>query len=136
MLRMTKANQNTNLGTIAVAALVGGLAGAVVGLMLAPKSGKELRRGIYKKADDAMEHVENVTSHHASALKRQSIDLVSKGKELAEDLQAFIHESLKMRNPGYIPINMANNTQPEESLPNEPEMDSDGHGHPSVPTAD
>jgi len=123
MQRMHRAHQNTNLSTVAVAALVGGLAGAVVGLMFAPKSGKELRQGIYKKADDAIEHVEDVTSNHAGALKQQGIDLVGKGKQLAEDLQTFIQESLKMKKSDYVPINIAKNTQTEESLQNEPEID-------------
>jgi len=103
---MHKAHQNTNLSTVAVAALVGGLAGAVVGLMVAPKSGKELRQGIYKKADEAL-----------------GTDLVDKGKKLVEDLQTFIQESLKMKKSGYIPINIAKDTQTEESLQNKPEMD-------------
>lgn len=123
MLKMHKAHHNTNLSTVAVAALVGGLAGAVVGLMFAPKSGKELRQGIYKKADDAFEHVEDVTAHHAGALKQQGTDLVSKGKQLAEDLQTFIQESLKMKKSGYIPINIANDIQTEEPLQDKPEME-------------
>ncbi|WP_291299709.1 YtxH domain-containing protein [Desulfosporosinus sp. BICA1-9] len=41
-----------------MAALVGGLAGAVVGLMFAPKSGKELRQ--------------DVASYNTGALKQQS----------------------------------------------------------------
>ena len=123
MLRMPKAHQNTNLSTVVVAALVGGLAGAVVGLMFAPKSGKELRHGIYKKADDAIEHAEDVTFHHAGALKQQGTDLVGKGKQLAEDLQTFIQESLKLKKSDYIPINIAKDKQTEESLKNEPEMD-------------
>jgi len=120
---MPKAHQNTNLSTVVVAALVGGLAGAVVGLMFAPKSGKELRHGIYKKADDAIEHAEDVTFHHAGALKQQGTDLVGKGKQLAEDLQTFIQESLKLKKSDYIPINIAKDKQTEESLKNEPEMD-------------
>lgn len=115
MLRMHKTEQNFNLRTVAVAALVGGLAGAVVGLMFAPKSGKDLRQGICRKADDAIEHVEDVTSHHAGALKQQSTDLVDKGKQLAEDLQTFIRESLNMKKSGYIPINIAKNTLSEAS---------------------
>lgn len=123
MLKMHKAHKTTDLSTVAVAALVGGLAGAVVGLMFAPKSGKELRKGIYKKADDAIEHVEDVTSHHAGALKQQGTDLVSKGKQLAEDLQIFIQESLKMRKSGYIPINIAKDTPIEDSVQTKPEID-------------
>jgi gas vesicle protein len=123
MLRIHKTDQNTNLSTIAVAALVGGLAGALVGLMFAPKSGKELRQGIYKKADNTLERVEDVTSQHAGSLKQQGTDLVAKGKQLAEDLQTFIQESLKMKKLGYIPISIAKNTQTKDSLQNKPDMD-------------
>lgn len=123
MLKMHKAHQNTNLSTVAVAALVGGLAGAVVGLMFAPKSGKELRQVIYKKTDDAIERVEDVTFQHAGAIKQQGTDLVAKGKQLAEDLQTFIQESLKLKKSGYIPIVIANDTQTEEVLENKPEID-------------
>lgn len=123
MLKMHKAHQNTKLSTVAVAALVGGLAGAVVGLMFAPKSGKELRQGIYRKADDAFEHVEDITSQHAGTIKQQGTDLVSKGKQLAEDLQTFIQEALKLKKSGYIPINIAKDTQIEEPLQAKPEMD-------------
>lgn len=98
MLRMYKSHQNSNLSTVAVAALVGGLAGAVIGLMFAPMSGKELRQ-------------------------QQGTDLVDKGKQLAEDLQTFIQESLKMKKSGYIPINIAKDTQTEESLQNKPKME-------------
>ena len=122
MLRTHKSGQDSNLGTVAVAALVGGLAGAVVGLMFAPKSGRELRQVIYKKADDAIEHVEDVTSHHAGALKQQGTDLVDKGRQLAEDLQIFISEALKLKKSGYIPINITNEAQ-TESLPNKPKME-------------
>ena len=109
MLRIQKAQQNSNLGTIAIAALVGGLAGAVVGLMFAPKSGKELRQ--------------DVASYNAGALKQQGIDLVGKGKQLAEDLQSFIQESLKIKKSDYIPINIINTTSTEQSSQNSPEMD-------------
>lgn len=121
MQRMPGAHQNTSLCTVALAALVGGLAGAVVGLMIAPKSGKELRQGIYNKADDVLEHVEDVTSHHAGALKQQGTDLVEKGKQLAEDLQTFIQKSLKVKKSGY--INIAEGTQTEESFQNNPEIE-------------
>ena len=123
MLRMHKAHQNTNLSTVAVAALIGGLAGAVVGLMIAPKSGKELRRGICQKSGNAREHVEDVTSHHVGALKQHGTDLVDKGKQLAEDLQIFIHESLKMKKSSHIPHDGVAAAQTEESLQDKPGMD-------------
>jgi len=126
MLKMHKAQQDTNLRTVAVAALVGGLAGAVVGLMFAPKSGKALRQGIQEKADSVLEHVEDVTCHRTGALKQHGTDLVDKGKQLAEDLQTFIQESLNIRKSDYISITIANDTQPEET----PESEVDAEGTP------
>ena len=125
MHRMHKVHQNSNLRTVAVAALVGGLAGAAVGLMFAPKSGKELRHTIYKKADDAIEHVEDATNLHAGALKQQGTNLVDKGKQLAEDLQTFIQESLKLKKSEYIPINITQDMPPVgvASVLDKPEID-------------
>ncbi|KJR47348.1 hypothetical protein UF75_2261 [Desulfosporosinus sp. I2] len=115
MLRIHKADKNMELGTIVVAALVGGVAGAVVGLLLAPKCGKDLRQGIGNKADNALERVEDVTTQHVGALKQQGTDLVEKGKILAEDLQTFIQDSLRNKKSGDIPINLANDTKEEAS---------------------
>ncbi|MDR3600973.1 MAG: YtxH domain-containing protein [Desulfosporosinus sp.] len=122
MIKMHR-TQNTSLGTIAVAALVGGLAGAVAGLMLAPKSGKALRQGIHEKTNDVIEHAEDATLHHAGALKQQGTDLVEKGKKLAEDLQIFIQESLKLKKSGYIPITITKDTPPTESIQAEAEAE-------------
>lgn len=94
MNKMHRIEQSTYLSTIAVAALVGGLAGAVAGLMLAPKSGKAIRQGIQLKADTVFERVGDVTTHRADTIKHQSADLIGKGKKLSDDLQTFIHESI------------------------------------------
>lgn len=93
-----KTNQDPCLSTIAVAALVGGLVGAVVGLMVAPKSGKALREGIQVRTDSVLERVGDVTFYHAGTIKNQGSDLAVKGKQLADDLQTFIQESLKTKN--------------------------------------
>lgn len=107
MMKMPKIKQKASLGTVALAALVGGIAGAAVGLMFAPKSGKALRQDIHEKADNALQHVENATQHHAGTLKQQGTDLVDKGKQLAEDLQAFIQESLGNKKSKDIPTTIA-----------------------------
>lgn len=115
MLNMPKTQRSTSLTTVAVAALVGGLAGAVVGLMFAPKSGKALRQGIQEKADKVL-HVDDVVLHPAEALKQQGADLVDKGKQLAKDLQTFIHESRKINLATNNPIDITKDTQPQEPL--------------------
>ncbi len=110
MLRMHNSHQNTNLSAIAIAALIGGLAGAAVGLMVAPKSGKELRQGICRKTDETIEHAEDITTRQAGVLKQKSTDLVGKGRQLADDLQTFIQEALKMRKSGYVNIDATADT--------------------------
>lgn len=122
-MKMHRTQRNTDLSTVAVAALIGGLAGAIVGLMFAPKSGKALRRGIYEKADDVLARAGDVTFDHARTLKHQGIDLVDKGKRLAEDLQTFIEDSLKIKKVDNPPIDNANSTQNEE--PAQPQAETE-----------
>ncbi|MCO1602485.1 YtxH domain-containing protein [Desulfosporosinus nitroreducens] len=97
MKKILRTDQSPSLSTIAVAALVGGLVGSVVGLMFAPKSGRALRQGIQEKTDTVLERVGDITLHHAGTLKHQGTDLATKGKRLADDLQSFIQESLKTK---------------------------------------
>ena len=115
MLKMNRTRLSTDLSTIAAAALIGGLAGAVVGLMFAPKSGKALRQGIQEKAGNVRVKAEDITFHHTEVLKQQGTDLVGKGKKLAEDLQTFIQESLSKKTDS-IPTNITNATQTNESI--------------------
>lgn len=56
-----KTQTNNCLGTIALAALVGGLAGAVVGLMFAPKRGKDLRQDVWKMAKNFNHRSEDIS---------------------------------------------------------------------------
>lgn len=108
--------KNKNMGTVAVAALIGGAAGALVSVMIAPKSGKALRKDIQNKAEVLIEQVEDTTSQHAEALKQKSTDLVNKGKKIKADLQMLFHD-LKPSKVGYIDITQS---APEETSP-EPE---------------
>ncbi|CAA7600057.1 Uncharacterised protein family YtxH [Acididesulfobacillus acetoxydans] len=77
-----------NLGTIAAAALVGGLAGAITGLLIAPKSGRDLRSDL------------------AQALTERVGDpqWLAKAKRLTEDLQSFLQEATGSAKPGYVTI--------------------------------
>lgn len=114
MFKMHKTNHIPCLSTVAVAALVGGLVGAVVGLMVAPKSGRALRQGIQERTDSVIERVGDVTFYHAGTLKSQGADLAGKGKQLADDLQTFIQESLKTKNVDTEVAQSDEFTQPSE----------------------
>lgn len=115
---MSKNQNNTTSGTIALAALVGGAAGAFISLMLAPKSGKALRQDIKNKAETIIEQVEDSTIQRAETIKQRSTDLVEKGKKLKEDIQIFVKD-LRIKKPDY--INISQSASEETSPPPEPE---------------
>ncbi len=80
------------MGTIVIAALVGGIAGAAVGLMLAPKSGRELRHDIGFKARQTIQEIEDVAEAKVDKIHDVGDDLVREGKRLADDLKKIFSE--------------------------------------------
>ena len=124
---MSRDQKNTSVGTVAIAALVGGAAGALVSLMFAPKSGRALRQdilnkteGIIEQAEGIFERVEDTTFQRVESIKQRSTELVEKGKVLKEDIQIFIQD-LKLTNPSYIDITQS---VPGEDSP-QPETETD-----------
>jgi gas vesicle protein len=102
MIKMPESKRN-NIGAVAIAALVGGVAGAFVGLMVSPKSGEALRKDIQTKAVDFVDQVQDSTIHHAEAIKEKSTGLLDKGKKIKADLKTLIQD-LKPQKTGYIDI--------------------------------
>jgi gas vesicle protein len=72
-------------------ALIGGLAGAVTALLLAPKSGKELRRILNIQAGSIMDKTTELGGH----VMNKSSDLVSKTSSLS---QGFVLQSSELLN--------------------------------------
>ncbi|EGW38832.1 YtxH domain-containing protein [Desulfosporosinus sp. OT] len=103
--------KNSSVGTIALAALVGGATGALISLLFAPKSGKALRQDIQNKAVGFMEQVEDTTFQRAEAIKQRSTDLADKGKKLKTDIQIFIQD-LRLKKPAYVDVTQS---APEET---------------------
>lgn len=62
--------------TIVIAAVAGGLVGAVVGLLLAPKPGRELRRDLSTKAKETWDKME----------------LVEQGQALVESIRGLVED--------------------------------------------
>jgi gas vesicle protein len=58
--------------------------GAVTALLYAPKSGKETRKMISRKAEDGMDYV----AEQSREIRRQAEEAFEKGKELAVKLVA------------------------------------------------
>ena len=75
-----KQNTMNTSGKILTAAAVGLAAGALAGLLLAPRSGKETREMLKKKGEQAAEHV---------------TDGIEKGRQQATDLKAKAEEKMR-----------------------------------------
>jgi gas vesicle protein len=74
-----------------VAAIVGGVAGAIAALLLAPKSGRELRSDVYSTAQDLQEKGERLLR---KALKR-SEEAVEETADLLDKAQALYGEAME-----------------------------------------
>ena len=105
--------KTTSLKTVTLAALIGGADGVAAGLMLAPKSGKALRRDFQEKTGTIIGQVEDTTINRAETLRQQSSDLVEKGKILAADIQTFIQD-LRSKKQGYIDIAQSVSSEPQQ----------------------
>ena len=71
-------------GTAITFLLIGLGVGAAVGLLLAPKTGKQLRKDLRRSYDDAMETVSDWSDEARDRLK----DVVDKGADIADDLRS------------------------------------------------
>jgi gas vesicle protein len=65
-----------------IGVLAGGAVGALIALLYAPKSGRELRADIKEKADDLMEGAEE----YISAAKSKAGEIVSEAKKRSDQL--------------------------------------------------
>lgn len=70
-------------GKFALGALFGAAAGVVTGFLTAPKSGKETRADLKKKADDA----KDTTTKKADEVKAKTGEAVTKAKTEADKLK-------------------------------------------------
>jgi len=71
-------------GTAVAFLLIGLGVGAALGLLLAPKTGRQLRRDLRRSYDDALETVSDWTDEARGRIK----DAVEKGGDIAEDLRS------------------------------------------------
>ncbi|MBS1849468.1 MAG: YtxH domain-containing protein [Acidobacteria bacterium] len=74
-----RSSEGSNVGVAVTFLLIGLGAGALTALLLAPKTGRQLRKDLRRKYDDAMDRVEDWKDSAEDALER--------GAEIAEDLR-------------------------------------------------
>jgi gas vesicle protein len=82
---------NDNKSGILVAAIVGGAAGALAALLLAPKSGRELREDVYQTAMDLQEKGEKLLKRAV----RRSEEAAEETADLLDKAHALYGEAME-----------------------------------------
>jgi len=90
-----ESSDNGNVGTAITFLLIGLGAGALAGLLLAPKSGKLLRKDLKRGYDDALDTASDWAGEakdRARDVSDRVRDVASRGAEMAEDLRDTVRE--------------------------------------------
>lgn len=77
-------SSESGAGTAVAFLLIGLGVGAALGLLLAPKTGRQLRKDLRRSYDDALETVSDWTDDARGKIK----DAVDKGADLADELRS------------------------------------------------
>jgi gas vesicle protein len=77
-------SSDSSIGTAISFLFIGLGVGAALGLLLAPKTGRQLRKDLRRSYDDALETVSDWTDEARDRLK----DAVEKGGDLADELRS------------------------------------------------
>jgi gas vesicle protein len=93
-----ESSEGSNVGTAITFLLIGLGAGALAGLLLAPKSGKALRRDLQRGYDDAKDTLEEWADEAKTRVRDAGDrvrDVASRGAEIAEDLREAAKEKVE-----------------------------------------
>ena len=83
-------NSSSNIGTAITFLLIGLGAGALAGLLLAPKTGKQMRKDLQRGYEDAKENFDDWAEEAKDRAKEMGDrirDVAARGVEMAEDLR-------------------------------------------------
>jgi gas vesicle protein len=86
-----ESSESSNIGTAITFLLIGMGVGALAGLLLAPKSGKALRRDLQRGYEDAKDAI----GDWADEAKDRVRDVASRGVEIAEELRDAAREKVE-----------------------------------------
>lgn len=92
-----------NIGTAITFLLIGLGAGALAGLLLAPKAGKQLRRDLKRGYEDAREAVEGWADEAKDRVREAGDrvrDVASRGADLADELRDKVEPLRRVINRG------------------------------------
>jgi len=75
-------NSDNSKSSFLIGFLAGGVVGAIIALLYAPKPGKELRADIKNKAGEVVESAEE----YVSAARNKAVEIINEGKRKSEGL--------------------------------------------------
>lgn len=87
--------QNSGLKEFSTGFLVGGLAGALVAVLTAPRSGEETRQQIRAKGLELRDTTEQTVEEALNSIRAATTDISSRADELRAQSQAVLDESRK-----------------------------------------
>jgi len=93
-----ESSDNSNIGTAITFLLIGLGAGALAGLLLAPKTGKQMRRDLQKGFEDAKDKVGDWADDAKDRVREAGDrvrDVASRGVDLAADLNNDLREKVE-----------------------------------------
>jgi gas vesicle protein len=92
------AESKSSVGTAVTFLMIGIGAGALVALLLAPKTGKQMRKELRRRIDDARDSIEDWSDDARDRIqdaKEKLQDAVERGSDWAEDLRDTARERSK-----------------------------------------
>jgi len=92
-----------NVGTAITFLLIGLGAGALAGLLLAPKAGKQLRRDLKRGYEDARDRIDDWADEAKDKVREAGDrvrDVASRGAEIADDLRDKVEPLRRAINRG------------------------------------
>ena len=93
-----ESSEGNHAGTAITFLLIGLGAGALAGLLLAPKTGKQFRRDLKRGYEDAKETLEDWTEEAKDRVKEAKTrvrDVAERGADLAEELRDTAREKVE-----------------------------------------
>jgi gas vesicle protein len=93
-----ESSEGSSVGTAITFLLIGLGAGALAGLMLAPKSGKQLRRDLKRGYDDALDTVGDWADEAKDRVREAGDrvrDVASRGADMASDLGSDLRDTVR-----------------------------------------
>jgi gas vesicle protein len=94
---MEREERCQNAGSIILSFFVGGLVGAGVALLLAPRAGKETRERIKGLAEEVKEKAEE----YVEQAKEKAASAIEKGKEVLEEKKSVITKAIEAGKEAY-----------------------------------